>query len=437
MSRRPHERGTSARRDVSPDRRRNRSLSRQRDSDRTRSRRSSDVVKNSQPPASTEDSEDEANIHRTRSNALEKLDALADSLRQEHKTRTGIDRKKELAQAELEARRLSLARRPSAPPIPLPGHIGHTKSASDGSSQRPLLHKHVSESVLQSTGRSSASSYSRDRPDTPRAMERPNENDQDRKPTRVAVKHESQSSEDATFILPARTYTPMGSRITNVAEADAPVQVSAHIPRHPAFDPQVAALHVPAVNGLRAHSPDTRRRRSKEQPVEPSTADAPIVLGSPVGSEVENYRLSTMEAGPSIIPELQHLLIPPPPPPPPSMSPDMPRGLMINTPDTAHNSYPSHSNSSTPLPDPLYNGGPLDSSSYIPPHKRAKSGAGDGVFTGKLRGITERLRSASKTRDNARSPASASEDTWTVPYETHIGVASPPPGILNVAREDR
>lgn len=443
VSRRPHERGSSARRDTSPDRRKNRSLSRQRDSSGVRSRGSSDVVKNAQSRAAAETSDDEINVRQTRTGALEKLDALAESLRQEHKTRTGADRKRELAQAELEARRLSLARRPSAPPIPLPGHVGHIKSASDGVSQRPLLHKHVSESVLRSTARST-NSYSRDRPDTPRAMERPQEHEQDHKPIRVAANHESQSSDDTTFLLPARTYTPMGSRVTNIAETDASVYISAQMPRHAAYDPQVAAPYASAVNGARAHSPDVRRSRAKEQPIEPLTADAPIVVGSPVGSEVENYRLSTMEAGPGIIPELQHLLVPPPPPPPPSLSPDRSRGLMIDTTHT-NGTGNSNSNNNTPVPHTLHSSAidsKADPSSHSPLHKRAKSGAADSVFTGKLRGITDRLRSASKTRDNARSPGPSSEDNWTVPYETHIGIGSPlpppvaPTSTLEVVREN-
>ncbi|RMZ77489.1 hypothetical protein DV738_g4423, partial [Chaetothyriales sp. CBS 135597] len=178
-SRRPS-RGTSARRERSPDRKRHRhrSRSRQPDENEPLSRKPSLNLRSGEVPFKqkrhTRTNSDQPELFLydgQRSLAATPSQALDPEVRpasNPHYPQSVLDRKKkELAAAELEARRLSLARRPSAPNIPFPGQTRRDKAGSE--SQIPMLNRAQTEDVLN--GSRGPGEPTMQRPSTPRAMQ--------------------------------------------------------------------------------------------------------------------------------------------------------------------------------------------------------------------------------------------------------------------------
>jgi len=413
-SRRP-ERGTSARRDMSPDRRRGRprSPSRQRDQEQTLSRKTSVSMKHGRRKK-RDQSED---VHRDEKlvlNSIEQLDALADSIRYNSLSNPRLgNRSKDVAQAELEARRASLARRPSAPTIPVPGHSSmHLKSASEGVA--PPFNRTQTDSGLRPFLLSSAkyeTSETRGRPGTPQAMDSAAESAQ-----QMMNGHSETLNNDA-YQLPARTYSANANREDD--DFYAPVEPPQNMPRHPAFDHRVCTSRGNSRTRTRTASPGGGLRgMSVERPhTVPEQESPPMVFGSISSPEEPAYRVS--QDGPTLIPELQHLAVPPPPPPPPAP----PKDLRIQT---------DLSNIATiPLPRSAY---PASGELSATPdkHHRRVSSRNEGQLMGKIRGITDRMRSNSKPRDNiSRSPNM--EEGIMSPYET-VTMMPPPLTSINERR---
>lgn len=397
VSRRP-ERGTSSRRDPSPDRRRGRprSPSRQREYEERQRRK--------------EDNSEDYGVETSHQDSIDQLDALAASIKGPVNRLKA--RSKELAQAELEARRLSLARRPSAPEIPVPGiSASHSKPAS-GVLQpvAPPLLRHNTDSILRPT--QYQASLSRGRPGTPQAMAAPAE-----------PAEETLSS--AAYQLPARTYS--ANTMREEVEKWIPNEVPPNMPRHPAFDHRVGTSRGNSRSRTRGNSRSRNRADSRErgrasverhdalteEEEEQQLPDAMFIgIDSPEGG---NNRVSI---GPTIIPELQHLAVPPPPPPPPAP----PKDLRIMT-DLSNIA-------SIPLPKSAYPG-EREPMSATPdkPHKRVSSRNEGGQFIGKIR---DRIRGNSKPRDNnARSPNI--DDGIMSPYET-VTMMPPPLSAITERR---
>ncbi|KAK5085651.1 hypothetical protein LTR05_004938 [Lithohypha guttulata] len=386
-SRRP-ERGTSARRDASPDRRRGRprSPSRQRDYE-TRTGQSSTQI--------PDDIRDSDELSRA---TIEKLNAMTQSMRGSPGFRS---RTRELAQAELEARRLSLARRPAAPTIPLPGHVNaHSKSSSDGfAAVAPPLNRNYTDSVLRSAKRTASRQEQQGRPGTPQAMHAPLEE----------LQHETSES----FQLPARTYS--ANAIRENVEAWRANAVPENMPRHPAFNHQVKSRGN-SRSRTRAESSNRQRNLSREENMILAEDVQPLIVGYSDESETAEHRVSI---GPTVIPELQHLAVPPPPPPPPAP----PRDLRIQT-DLSNIA-------AIPLPRSAYpTNAELSSATPDKPHRRVPSRNGEGgQLMGKIRGM---IRSSSKPRDNfSRSPNA--DDGIMSPYET-VTMMPPPLSTMNGGR---
>lgn len=375
------ERGTSARRDASPDRRRGRprSPSRQRDHEQK--------TYEHRPPTS-DSAHDSGELGRA---TLERLNAMIEPMRSSPGLKS---RTRELAQAELEARRLSLARRPSVPAIPLPGTGStHNKSASEGFAAVPsVLQRNYTDSMLPPNMRTLSGQSKRGRPGTPQAMPAPADE----------VKHETSE----TFQLPARTYSANAMR--EQVEAWIQPAVPDNMPRHPAFDQQVAKSRGNSHSRTRATSNDRRRGISTDRHNVLPEDTQPIVFGNSDESDNANHRLSN---GPMVIPELQHLAVPPPPPPPPAP----PKDLRILT-DLSNIA-------AIPLPKSAYpTNGELSSATPDKQHRRIPSrNENGGQFMGKIRGM---MRSSSKPRDNfSRSPNA--DDGIMSPYET-VTMMPPP-----------
>jgi hypothetical protein len=432
-SRRP-ERGTSARRDPSPDRRKPRTRSssrRPKDQDIGTSRKNSTSGRAEvmDKPANLDASDDRPPEQQWTAVSEQALsmaeDRLYTALYQDASSGVKLQslserKKKEIAAAELEARRLSLARRPSAPAIPLPGHLTlHNKSLSVGTP--PTLLRANTESnlpTLQSTsfmGRmiaknsptepthsdsgSSGKGSSKSRkalPGTPRAMRHPEYSSNAEPvpdiPDNLATLSESVHRAESQVDIRRSMSAPIPD-LTDVKP------VPANIPMHPAYDWRLPNSRSNSKTREREFSP-SGRAQSRDR-----------ARGSPRDAQTATFATTTAVAAPPVLPELQHLASPPPPPPPPP-PPSMPHHQAVN--DTA--TIPGNS---TNQDDPGSSTAPLVQTGFpdpppVPHHRRGRSGNEN--FVDKLRSITGRLRSTSRGR-NAQSPPSAHSENPS-PYES-------------------
>jgi hypothetical protein len=455
-------RSTSARRDKSPDRRKvPRSRSRQTDdghlvrkpskSERhRRHRRPSDAAY--PRSAHPDDLEDSSNLE----SMLPLEDVLA---RAGSQPQFPGDRGRAKTPAEqLEARRQSLTRRPSAPNIPVPLHSAHIKSASTGNAAPPFARAFTDEGPASAApamehglGLRGAVPLSA-RPGTPKAMS-----------------IEPPVPDDATMPRPGTSGSellssdvyrpPTRGEDGRPGPTRAPVSLEflTQIPKHPAYDNRIAGSRSSSKGAdarARSRSRATSHDRSRISPREsssqhvatPPISQEPTVYASPPSGQYNT---------PAILPELQHLIEPPPPPPPPP-PPKMP--LYIGTSpnlanlrgfegDAANIPLPMSAipTSSTFLRDeglPLSANIPLSAGPLSAPlgHRRGRSGneanstgngngssGGSGALLSKIRNFTGRNRSPSRGRkggdDNqAMSPRLVGMGDASAPYESIQGV---------------
>ena len=330
-------------------------------------------------------------------------------------------RRKELAAAELEARRLSLARRPSAPPIPMPGHINsaHMKSFSLGQ-EPPVDRTQSATSPPMTSPGSFGQSFDRNRigasppmstdssfagrmyartspgeikdqfdrasdytpslglPATPRAMRHPGFGDN---------RPEVPDLPDNMSLLSGSVYRP-DNELPRSMSAPPEQQYPQFAPIMPLEIPHHPAYNVKLPNSrARSRTRENRRRdRSADRSrISPSDASDAASLAPSV------YSTHTIgkEINPPILPELQHLASPPPPPPPPSV----PGHEMIGD---------------GRLPSSTY-----DRSTSSNSHRRADSTTSHDKAGSKIKGWSSKIRSSSRT-PSARSPTVEGPS----PYET-------------------
>lgn len=341
---------------------------------------------------------------RSRSNSHYKVDSRVKDL------------SKEIAAAELEARRLSLARRPSAPNIPLPGQALHGKSASE-SHAPPLYRAHTDEPAAR-YGESRLR-----RPSTPRAMQ-------------VTPSTMSEYPPDSDM-LPRSTFTPKleqmesprpgtshsgkpHSRNASWGVMEEPRTIEeleaslAQLPRHPAFDSRVSRS--------RDHSRNrSDRDRSRGVSRDPPRVSPPLEDMGPMIITSDQF-----SPPPPILPELQHLVTPPPPPPPPPAPPKDKPLLSVRT--------DSINASRIPLPPSAAPRDDTPSSAHPGMgHRRGRSGNGgsENQFMGKIKNFAGKMRSGSQNRDNTtRSPPpqwyNGEIQQGQSPYETNTGFSHQP-----------
>lgn len=288
-SRRP-ERGSSARRDPSPERRRQRA--------RSSSRQARDANTSEQTPA-TESTEERPKGTTTSDTSLSAAERT----------------KREQAAAELEARRLSLARRPSAPNIPLPGSVQHgsasgspgirqDSSASEASFTQRILAKNNGSKRSPDPLSSSESSTSRGRssvrvglPTAPAALRYP----------KYSEGHEDDDTTHHTPVSSTRHADPSKIRRSmSVPPLDYQPAIPADLPHHPMYIPNLPRSRSTSRTRL-AHG--HRRAGSQDQALGIHGSPPVVSVGVEPGGSTPNDR-----AAPPILPELQHLASPPPPP---------------------------------------------------------------------------------------------------------------------------
>lgn len=316
-SRRPRERGTSMRRDASPDRRRARARSPSR---QAREPGDNQTDKESIIAASVNTAGE--------SDALSPREMLSDASYKGTSTSTQRSRltpaerlKREQAAAELEARRLSLARRPSAPVIPLPGEVQLLKPQPEQLESPPSS----GGSFTQRQGRFGGD-YGSPRgrtgnpvglPVTPRAMRYPKYSDG--QPEDVEPVPDLPGS---MMTSPSMTYQTEAGRIgrsMSVPMVELENDLPRDLPHHPRFNPNLPrSRSTSRTRGANGHG----RKGSRDIGLNGGTSG---LCGSPpIGFTIEEAPMDVVvsEANlPPILPELQHLNMPPPPPPLPSMVP--------------------------------------------------------------------------------------------------------------------
>ncbi len=425
-SRRPNERGTSARRDPSPDRRKHKS-SRHRRSDNEAHREPQSAIE----PRMTTDEMFAAGADRYRE-SFERL------------------QRKEVAAKELEARRESLLRRPEVPEIPHPtdlysprppfvvrSHTDQTNSPTSWSGNPGMQQQQQQQQRLnpvifnpRETNNGAASVGPYGLPATPKAMRHPRYHSKDDNGIpEVPEMPDTLAPLNATFA----TGQPM---------MELPRSMSAPIPyQQPPPPPTTLPAHPAFHKALRAGSKHStflplgeigqhRRRPSMD-------AHPPVLsIDEALSAADSTVQITTIEQ-PPLLPELQHLnrdnsmAVPPPPPPPPPFpsvashhhSASSGTGSGLGVINIAIDEQPDDHVIDVPPP--------LDSRTRSPPPITTKSPAPSVVRTGSghrrgrsdqfkngIKGFTERLRSTSRGRNNAKSPLNEQTNNTPSPYES-------------------
>jgi hypothetical protein len=471
------ERGTSAVRDVSPDRRcRDRSSSRRpgdRDASRTR--------KEPSPPKRERREQSHA-----RSVSEQKPNSGDVNQIKDERTL-----KKEQAARELEERRKSLARRPSVPPIMHPEELGtlspitYRQPSPDFSRSLPKQNQMQSprSQITSPANIQTSPGYLKDGngssvqiglPATPRAMRHPKydpENKDIPDVPQIPEKYDStqpptwgslnaisyNSAFESLAPLPKTTYTAAPRRAP-------PRSASAPIPEEPPLSPHPLPAALPTHPAFQAALPPSSRRKTQD----PNAARSPLLsprkinpgesqpgtLGyesrnnSPVYAAVSPSQMGgideTIEASvqplnpsndnltppppppppaPPILKELQHLAMPPPPPPAPLYRPnDANTQSMISGVSQGSGVIDivmddeDEKASSAPEAPAQPNPPFAHTRTSSLGHNRGRS-ENDNSFSGRFSRAAERLRSASRGK-NGTSPLTARSPQDHSPYES-------------------
>ena len=354
--------------------------------------------------------------------------------------------KKELAARELEARRESLVRRPSAPSIPLPSELTATRPAAGDRSQTDLSNNPTSwggdllpTRQYHATSNSPAPSPIEPRsatvgpyglPATPRAMRHPKYGSRDEGdipavpelPENIEPLSERYLGNQSMRELPRSMSAP-------IPEPNLP-PIPSEMPTHPAFHKALRSNKRPNFAPL-GEIGQHRRNKGSVDGQSGSMAPPVIVSIDETLHLAESPTTVPVIDNPPLLPELQHLssAVPPPPPPPPVYRND----------SVGHNSVSSgsgvgvisivmddQSRSGTPVIEvPASTHGvatsPPPAARATPPvfpgagHRRGRS-INENIGS-RFKGITDRMRSTSRGRNNNKSPPPVQLDA-PAPYES-------------------
>jgi hypothetical protein len=428
-SRRAGERGTSCtRREQSPDRRMPR--------DRSMSRKASSALRESSRPRT--------NVREVSPERMpERMETRPSSRHSDVSGRSGqllrartITRREQAAK-ELEERRLSLARRPSAPVIPHPGDLSHRplaaeRSYTDGpeffnaTSHRdpiqrsqtadPEISKKYSPTNKMSVGATSTPSVPIGLPATPRAMRYtrymstdPNEREgipavPSIPDSLVPVAYEPHDAgvEDIGPLLPSTTF---GLPAAPLRAASAPPEDLSPVNMAPRISPTYPLGRRGSLGGNRSH---TRMNTSPDILPPPNYKRvSPPPFHASIDETIHESQVVILEqdpGAPPLLAELQHLAPPPPPPPPPAPI------LHINTNSKSNAGFISIAIDENPE-KPQDAISPVATSPHS--HRRGRGSVSEGIGM-TFKRVTERMRSNSRSRN--KSPPMSRPDIS--PYES-------------------
>lgn len=389
--------------------------------------------------------------------------------------RAQILSKKQLAAKELEERRLSLARRPSAPAFPLPSDLGagrpamfprsHTELGNNPHSYMPpnsrsrTADPEVSAKYGKVSGTSTPSAPI-GLPATPRAMRHPlylgaepespppvpgipdslsslsgsllsqmtGSNLSRINPSSLSGVSSSHISDQARSgaedgvgpLLPSTVFGKQGPQAP-VRSASVPLE-QATLLFHPAYKASLPASNK-RFSGGRGHV----RKISPPEGTLPETQSEMSSIDQALHAAPNNDAdVIIIEAGtdddPIVLPELQHLAMPPPPPPPPPFhyrgqrnSTDL--GGMVIEGNSSMTGTATSGTASDLSQAPYSFPQPMERASTASPHQHRRGHGSIGeTFGSRMRGVADRMRSTSKSR--AKSPPMLEAYTYKSPYET-------------------
>ncbi|KAK7721521.1 hypothetical protein SLS57_005201 [Botryosphaeria dothidea] len=339
---------------------------------------------------------------------------------------------KERAARELEERRLSLARRPSAPVIPHPHELSRpqisgrslTDLGNSPMSSTPPMSSHSDKGMPRSqtvdpemmryprhTTGTSTRSMPIGLPATPRALRHPryissDPNERDEVPAVPQIPEHiievnvdnKEPQDDVAPLLPATTFGQTG--------VQSPQRSASAPPEH--------------LSGSRRGSVSSRGSGNKRISPPPITASIDETLHGD-NQQIIIIGESEPKENPPLLAELQHLAAPPPPPPPPMYGHSRNGSGVINI---AIDENPTGRTTTPAMPPPIDI--PVNDNMPPPPsrpqtgsphmHRRGRGSVSESIGS-RLRGVTERMRSTSRSR--AKSPPNDYNHAPS-PYETVI-----------------
>lgn len=434
VSRRPRERGTSARRDTSPDRRR---------PSETRA-------------AYTSLTTDLSTEQKTSDAEKVSSDSNGPGLR---RTKSQRSLKKEMAARELEARRESLMQRDMVPAIPHPSTLSSNRPSIAMRSQTDLTNSptlsgrtrvaspvhHVSPTMqngsmsegftgmeLNPEVRAASTGPGYGLPSTPRAMRHPRYGSKDEEIPAVPELPDS-------FYQNGRDLR----RSMSAPVPDFDVSLPSDMPRHPAFHQGLRPSNKrPNFSPLGDIGKERRTPSLDAQQASAIVSSIPSIDATLQGADADNVIVvQSHHQSPTIIPELQHLASPPPPPPAPSHpafrndehTHSLSSGSGVGTinivmDDISRDGTPmvdiSTSVQDLPKSNTMMSPAAMSSasveSSPVPGHRRGRSIDHIGSRFN-FKGLTDRMRSTSRGRNNnTKSPKIPEEPGHHVPspYES-------------------
>lgn len=245
-------------------------------------------------------------------------------------------KRRELAAAELEARRLSLARNPSAPNIPFPGELQsaripvespppfHGNSYYPRAPSRNMIPQSKASPEYPSSSDSSSprSGNPIGLPATPRAMRHPRYSNEERAPSVPSIPTDSavllantRYQGDAERIERSMSVPTIDNQTNNGA-----APVPSDLPMHPRFNPNLPRSRSSSRTRNMGH-----RRTSSGGYASGTSPNVTVSIEETIENAMQkegpsapqHYETNPPPPAPPILPELQHLNTPPPPPPAP------------------------------------------------------------------------------------------------------------------------
>ncbi|KAI0856544.1 hypothetical protein F4860DRAFT_518729 [Xylaria cubensis] len=372
--------------------------------------------------------------------------------------------KKEAAARELEERRLSLARRPSVPPILHPDNLSPIVSRPPSAFELPQTtfvpprdlpprSQTADHTTQRGSNMRSPNRQMIGLPATPKAMRLQFQNDKNKpavppipgtyrtspsssghpSPDKPGNNSPTKIPEDAPLtLLPSTVYSPPVR--PNIQRC-----MSAPIPEEPAGPPTFSA-HPAFPQGIQAAGP-ARRGSTRKMSVDATAGMRgidEIIQGGRHSRKSSRDDIPPPPPPPPILKELQHLAMPPPPPPAPL--PGLRPTVYGSPPGTGSIEIVMDEEDQGPT---IPAAAPMNESIVpiiappAPPssrngHNRGRS-ATDNSIAGRFNRATERMRSASRGRSNSILGSRTKSPEQTSPYESvppppqPVGYNSPPP----------
>ncbi|KAI1322710.1 hypothetical protein F5Y16DRAFT_30042 [Xylariaceae sp. FL0255] len=390
--------------------------------------------------------------------------------------------KKEAAARELEERRKSLARRPSAPPIPHPHELSPVISRPPSAFELPQTtfvppkdlppRSQTADSTRRGSNMRSQHAPFIGLPSTPRAMKLSEQQQRNHPPVpQIPDSHRNSpissgqpspnksssgksgdnsptklpEAEPTLALLPSTVYSPPARpNIQRCMSAPIPEEPPAPpaigLPAHPAFQQGMQAGNQPPRRGS-----VSARKMSADASMGMRGIDE-IIGGGRHSRNASQNDIPPPPPPPPVIKELQHLASPPPPPPAPlpGLRPTVYGGsptvsgsieIVMDEEDQAPAAAPMHETTvpiiAAPAPPSSRNG-----------HSRGRS-ITDNSIAGRISRATERMRSASRGRSNSilgsrtKSPGEQTSPYESVPPPMPAGYTSPAPSAQGVERHPR